>query len=63
MAEITIADLDQALARLAEAKANPGPDYKQIKHEVTQLRLAWRRQEEAAGRRGGMVGGDAVAGG
>ena len=72
MAEITIAEVDQAEASLAEAKAayyaagGPSSDeetrasFRDKKREVVQLRQAWRVQEEAAGRRGGMVGGDAV---
>lgn len=72
MAEISVAEVDQAEARLAEAKAEyydqGGPDapeearaaFRDTKREVVQLRQAWRVQEEAAGRRAGMVGGDAV---
>jgi hypothetical protein len=67
MSEVSIADVDQAEARLAEAKDKKRADeidpeeFRAIKNEVNNLRQAWRRQEEAAGRRGGFVGGDAVA--
>ena len=61
---ITLASLDQAEARLAEAKkkkANKSMterEYRTVKRDVVQLRVAWRAQEEAAGRRNGLVGGD-----
>lgn len=59
--ELTIADVDQAEARLADAKANlTGQEYRDVKREVVAIRSAWRQQEEAAGRRAGRVGGDAV---
>lgn len=68
MAEITVAEVDQAEAALAEAKAKyHGSDkkdgkaeFQQAKRDVVQLRQQFRMQEEAAGRRTGMVGGDAV---
>jgi hypothetical protein len=67
MADITLAELDQAHARLADAKARKAEgsidpaEYKTVKHEVAALRVAYKQQEEAAGRRTGIIGGDAVA--
>lgn len=60
--QITVADVDQAEAALIEAKKRRSKDregYKAQARETTELRQAFRRQEEAAGRRGGLVGGDA----
>lgn len=65
--EVSIADVDQAEARLAEAKDKKRADeisseeFRAVKNEVNSLRQAWRRQEELAGRRNGFVGGDATA--
>lgn len=65
--EVSIADVDQAEARLAEAKDKKragdlgDEEFRAVKNEVNNLRQAWRRQEEAAGRRNGFVGGDATA--
>jgi hypothetical protein len=66
--EISLADVDQAEAALADAKAafyasDKGPEasvpFKAAKLECNQVRQAYRTQEVAAGRRG-PVGGDAV---
>lgn len=64
MAEVSIAEVDQAEAALAEAKAayadNPDTkaEFLEAKRQVVAVRQAYRQQEEAAGRRG-RVGGDA----
>lgn len=59
--EITIAEVDQAEAALAAAKKGKDPERKQQAAESLQeLRTAYRLQEEAAGRRTGLVGGDAT---
>lgn len=64
MPDITIADVDQAEAALADAKARKqagdASDYVNVKRRAVQTRVGWRQQEEAAGRRNGKVGGDAV---
>lgn len=57
---ITLAEVDQAEAELATAKKRRKTDldgYKAQAKETTELRLAYRRQEEAEGRRSGMVSG------
>lgn len=60
MAEISIADLDQAEAELRDAKESGDQEWKKTASEnLASLRQAYRTQEEAAGRRGGIVGGDA----
>lgn len=69
MADISIAEVDQAEAALADAKSTwYGSDkdpahrdaFDAAKREVVRVRQAYRLQEEAAGRRGGPVGGDAM---
>lgn len=71
MADISLAELDQAEARLAEAKGRyfgrkgarneeHRDAHKQAMQELADLRSKYRQQEEAAGRRTGLVGGDAV---
>lgn len=70
MAEISVAEVDQAEAALADAKATYNASekteedaaaFRAAKRQTVELRQAWRLQEEAAGRRTGKVGGDAVA--
>jgi hypothetical protein len=68
MAEVTIADVDQAEAALADAKARREagedvPEYRDVKREAVRARRDWRLQEEAAGRRTGRIGGDAYQSG
>jgi hypothetical protein len=68
-ATITSAELDQAEARLRDAKAAKDAGtmeleaYKAVSAEVVRLRQVYRLQEHAAGRRhqtgAGLVGGDA----
>lgn len=56
--EISLADVDQAEAALADAKKRRKTDldgYKAQARKTTELRQAWRRQEESAGRRVGLV--------
>lgn len=62
--EITLAEVDQAEAALLEAKtaarAKGATDddqatRKQAANDLVAVRSAYRRQEEAAGRRGGLV--------
>lgn len=74
MAEVSIADVDQAEAALADAKeahyapgersAEEQQAYDATKEHVVAVRRAWREQEESAGRRGPgvTVGGDAEEG-
>lgn len=67
--EITVAEVDQAEARLKDAKeayyaSDKAPEeaesFRDAKREIVAVRQAWRVQEEAAGRRTGLAGGDAV---
>lgn len=69
MPEITIAEVDQAEAALKDTKeayyaSDKAPEesaaFREAKRAVVSLRQAWRLQEEAAGRRSGLAGGDAV---
>lgn len=69
MAEITVADIDQAEAALLDEKgkyhgsgksAEHKPAFDAAKKHLVTLRQQYRIQEEAAGRRTGKVGGDAV---
>lgn len=58
--DLTLADVDQAEAKLSEAKKARTSDlagYQSQAQETSDIRLAYRRQEEAAGRRSGMVAG------
>lgn len=65
MSELSIAHVDQANALLAEAKSDKASgaisdeQYRAIKRDVVETRLAYKQQEVAAGRRNGFVGGDA----
>lgn len=59
--EITVAELDQAEAELAQAKKSKNVERRaEASQRLADLRSAWRIQEEAAGRRAGFVGGDAA---
>lgn len=67
--EITIAEVDQAeaeflaLKKKAQAKSATNAtrdEYKEMAREFAELRSAYRFQEEQAGRRVGLVGGDAT---
>lgn len=59
--EITVAEVDQAEAELAAAKKSKDPARKQQAMDaLAEVRSAFRLQEEKAGRRTGMVGGDAT---
>lgn len=54
--EITVAEVDQAEAELAAAKKGKDRVKRQeAMDRVSELRLAWRAQEEAAGRRVGIA--------
>lgn len=62
--EITLAEVDQAEAALLEAKKKARTKSatdadqatrKKAAEKLVELRSAWRRQEEAAGRRSGLV--------
>jgi hypothetical protein len=54
--KITVADVDQAEAALAEAKKGKDAARRQkAMDELASLRSAFRRQEEEAGRRVGIV--------
>jgi hypothetical protein len=54
--KVTVADVDQAEAALAEAKKGKDASRRQqAMEELAQVRSAWRRQEEEAGRRVGLV--------
>ena len=60
--EITVADVDQAEAELVAAKKNKklsDEERADIAQRVVDVRSAFRQQEVAAGRRAGLVGGDA----
>lgn len=66
--EISIAEVDQAEAALADAKnayreneddAAAKETFLDAKRHVVAVRSAWRKQEEDAGNRG-LVGGDAT---
>lgn len=68
MSEISIAEVDQALAAMSESKKKyydsdksdaHKAEFKENKNRLNELRKAWKLQEEAAGRRG-LVGGDAT---
>lgn len=60
--QITIGDVDQAEAALAQAKKGKDPAKRQAAMDkLAEVRSAFRTQEEQAGRRVGMVGGDAVS--
>ncbi len=75
MSEISIAEVDQALAAMTEAKQrfyDSGKDealkaeFVDAKNTLNRVRSAWKLQEEEAGRRevavgGATVGGDAEA--
>jgi hypothetical protein len=59
---ISIADVDQAEAELVAAKKNKklsADELTAIEEKVVEVRSAFRQQEVAAGRRTGLVGGDA----
>lgn len=65
--EISIAEVDQAEAALADAKSafyESGKSeelqgaFADAKRDAVAARRAWRQQEEQAGRRSGFVGGD-----
>lgn len=63
--EISASDLESAEATFAEVKADyaSGGDvtteeYRAAKRGLVSLRSAFRNQEQAAGRRSGLVGGD-----
>ena len=67
MAEITAAEVEQAAAaflamkRKAQARSAAAPEkkaYKDAAASFAALRTAYRVQEEKAGRRGGLAGGD-----
>jgi len=54
--EITVADVDQAEAALLAAKKDKDPQARQEAAErLASVRSAWRSQEQAAGRRAGLV--------
>lgn len=55
MQEVTLAQIDQAEARLADAKTKNPDDKQAAMNALAELRSAWRAQEEAAGRRTGIV--------
>lgn len=60
--EITAADVEAAQAELATAKKSKDRvKRQQAMDKVAELRTAFRVQEEKAGRRVGLVGGDAVS--
>ena len=59
---ISIADVDQAEAELVDAKkrkTTTADQLAELEEKVVEVRSAFRRQEQAAGRRAGIVGGDA----
>lgn len=57
--KITLADVDQAEAELREAKKGKDRGRRQeAMNAMAELRSAWRRQEEEAGRRAGLVATD-----
>jgi hypothetical protein len=69
MSEISLAEVDQAEAALKDAKeayyaSGKAPEeterFREVKREIVAIRQAYRIQEEAAGRRTGLAGGDAV---
>jgi hypothetical protein len=60
--EITAGDVEAAEAELASAKKGKDSGKRQAAMDrVAELRSAFRLQEEKAGRRVGLVGGDARA--
>jgi hypothetical protein len=60
--KVSIADVDQAEADLAAAKKGKDPARKQAAaNALAEVRSAYRTQEEEAGRRSGLVGGDATS--
>lgn len=61
--KITVADVDQAEAALAEAKKGKDRERRQqAMNELAEVRSAFRRQEEEAGRRVGLVATDTSEG-
>jgi hypothetical protein len=59
--EITVAEVDQAEAALAAAKKGKDVEKRQAAMDaLAEVRSAFRLQEEQAGRRVGLVGGDAT---
>ena len=54
--QITVADVDQAEAAVVEAKkGKDAARRRETQDALAELRSAWRRQEEQAGRRAGLV--------
>lgn len=67
--EISVGEVDQAEAALLEAKRKAQRKsatnadqraYQEAAQELSNVRRAWREQEESAGRRTGLAGGDAT---